>query len=53
MSGLLSGLSELGLGNMENIDLYAEPAEKTVEEKKPEKPKIIKYQEKDFLFDKK
>ena len=53
MSGLLSGLSELGLGNMENIDLYAEPAEKTIEEKKPEKPKIIKYQEKDFLFDKK
>lgn len=53
MSGLLSGLSELGLGNMENIDLYAESEEKAAKDKASEKSRKIKYQEKDFLFDKK
>lgn len=53
MSGLLSGLSELGLGKMENIDLYMEPEEKPAEDQKSEKPQKMKYQEKDFLFDKK
>lgn len=53
MSGLLSGLSELGLGNMENIDLYTEPEEKSAKDKIPEKPQKMKFQEKDFLFDKK
>lgn len=53
MSGLLSGLSELGLGKMENIDLYMEPEEKPAEDQNSEKPQKMKYQEKDFLFDKK
>lgn len=53
MSGLLSGLSELGLGKMENIDLYMEPEEKSAEDQNSEKPQKMKYQEKDFLFDKK
>ena len=53
MSGLLSGLSELGLGNMENIDLYTEPEEKPAEDRTPEKTQKMKYQEKDFIFDKK
>lgn len=46
MSGLLSGLGQFGLGNLENMDLYEKPKKEEAEKKEP----VI--QEQDFLFDK-
>lgn len=48
MAGLLSGLEQFGLGNLENMDLYETPAEET-EAEKPAAPVIM---EQDFIFDK-
>lgn len=53
MSGLLSGLSKLGLGNVEKMELYAVPEEKTKEKVKAEISLQKEYQEEDFLFEKK
>lgn len=53
MSGLLSGLSELGLGNMENADIYSESEEKPSEKTNAEVSPGKKYREEDFLFEKK
>ncbi len=50
MAGLLSGLEQFGLGNLENMDLY-ETQKKT--DKGPDgKPAPHMVQEQDFLFDK-
>ncbi len=52
MAGLLSGLADLGLGDLENVDIYEE-LEK--EEKKPHKVEVhkeIEIQEKDLIYDK-
>ena len=50
MAGLLSGLEQFGLSNLENMDLY-EASKK--EEKGPDgKPVQATVQEQDFLFDK-
>lgn len=50
MAGLLSGLEQFGLGNLENMDLY-EPQKKA--DKGPDgKPAAPVVQEQDFLFDK-
>lgn len=51
MGGLLSGLSRLGLGVLENMELYEKPKpeEKKAEEKKAEPPA---WSEQDYLFDK-
>lgn len=46
MSGLLSGLEQFGLGNLENMDLYEKP------KKEEEAKKETVIQEQDFLFDK-
>lgn len=46
MSGLLSGLEQFGLGNLENMDLYEKPKKEEEAKKEP----VI--QEQDFLFDK-
>lgn len=46
MSGLLSGLGQFGLGNLENMDLYEAP------QKEEEIKKEVVVQEQDFLFDK-
>lgn len=51
MSGLLSGLGQFGLGNLENMDLY-EVSQKEEEIKKGEIKKEVVVQEQDFLFDK-
>ena len=53
MSGLLSGLSELGLGNVEKMELYEVPEEKTKEKVKTEISIQKEYREEDFLFEKK
>lgn len=47
MAGLLSGLEQFGLGNLENMDLYEKPKKK--EEAEAEAHVV---QEQDFLFDK-
>lgn len=49
MAGLLSGLSSLGLGNLENASIYEEPKEEKTENKNiVDVPEI---QEKDLIFD--
>lgn len=52
MAGLLSGLEQFGLSNLENMDLY-ESQKKDEKETGPDgKPAAPKVQEQDFLFDK-
>ena len=46
MSGLLSGL---GLGDLENMDIFADPSKKQEEKEAVQKPTV---QEKDFLYEK-
>ncbi len=48
MAGVLSGLAGLGLGNLENMDIYEEPQTET-EKKKAE---AVKVDEKDLIYDK-
>lgn len=48
MSGLLSGLGQFGLGNLENMDLYEAPQK----EEEIKKEVVVVVQEQDFLFDK-
>ncbi len=48
MAGLLSGLEQFGLGNLENMNLYDDPKKDEKEEGKASKQP----QEQDFLFDK-
>ena len=49
MAGLLSGLSELGLGGLENMEVYEQPGDKESEKQAEEKPEV---KEETFLFDK-
>ncbi|MCR5715452.1 MAG: DUF2225 domain-containing protein [Lachnospiraceae bacterium] len=51
MADLLSGLGSLGLGNLENMDLFADE-KKEAEAKAAAKAAPPKVEEKDFLFDK-
>lgn len=48
--GLLSGLEAFGLGNLKNLDLYAE--EKGEDKKKEEKKQVFEIREQDILFEK-
>lgn len=50
--GLLSGLADLGLGNLENIDIYEEPEKKETKIKKDAEEKDSEIQEKDLIYDK-
>ncbi len=50
MAGLLSGLEQFGLGNLENMDLYE--SQKKAEKGADGKPAAPVVQEQDFLFDK-
>lgn len=50
MAGLLSGLEQFGLSNLENMDLYEQP--KKAETDSEGKPVAKTVQEQDFLFDK-
>lgn len=49
MAGLLSGLSEIGLGGLENMEVYGQPEDKEAEKQAEEKPEV---KEETFLFDK-
>lgn len=49
MAGLLSGLSSLGLGDLENAKLYEEP--KAAEQTEKEAVVVQKALEKDFIYD--
>lgn len=49
MAGLLSGLSEIGLGGLENMEVYEQPEDKEAEKQAEEKPEV---KEEIFLFDK-
>lgn len=49
MAGLLSGLSEIGLGGLENMEVYEQPEDKEAEKQAEEKPEV---REETFLFDK-
>lgn len=49
MVGLLSGLSEIGLGGLENMEVYEQPEDKEAEKQAEEKPEV---KEETFLFDK-
>lgn len=50
MDGILSGLAGLGLDNLENMDIYEEPAKK--EESESKGVEIPKVEEKDLIYDK-
>lgn len=52
MAGLLSGLADLGLGNLENVDIYEEPEKEERKSRKVEEIKEIEIQEKDLIYDK-
>ena len=47
MAGLLSGLSEIGLGGLENMEVYEQPEDKEAEKQAEEKPEV---KEETFLF---
>ena len=49
MAGLLSGLSEIGLGGLENMEVYEQPEDKEAEKQAEEKPEV---KQETFLFDK-
>lgn len=51
MAGLLDGLGEMGLKNLEGMDLYEKPAAKEAA-KKQEEASVPVVKETDFLFDK-
>ena len=50
MAGLLSGLEQFGLSNLESMDLYETPKKAEEGEKGEQKPHTV--QEQDILFDK-
>ncbi|MBD5507987.1 MAG: DUF2225 domain-containing protein [Lachnospiraceae bacterium] len=50
MAGLLSGLEQFGLSNLESMDLYETPKKAEEGDKGEQKPHTV--QEQDFLFDK-
>lgn len=50
MAGIFSGLKQMGLGDLENSDLYAE--EKTAEQEKAAAPKQVLPEEKELIYDK-
>lgn len=54
MAGILSGLSGLGLGNLENMDIYEAPQAEAAEKRKVEaaKAEAVKVEEKDLIYDK-
>lgn len=54
MAGILSGLSGLGLGNLENMDIYEAPQAEAADKKKVEAVKVeaVKVDEKDLIYDK-
>lgn len=51
MSGILSGLASLGLGDLENVNIFEDPEKKGSEESKNEVKTSPEIQEKDFIFD--
>lgn len=51
MAGLLSGLSGLGLGNLEGMDLFSHE-EKEEKESQPVKKNVVVMKERDFIYDK-
>lgn len=50
MDGLLSGLADLGLDNLEGMDIFGEE-EKKVAKIQPVKTEVHKLEEKDFIYD--
>ena len=50
MAGLLSGLEQFGLSNLESMDLYETPKKEEEGDKGEQKTHTV--QEQDFLFDK-
>ena len=52
MSGLLSGLSALGLGGLEDVDIFAQPEETKKRSKESATVQKQQVQEKDLIYDK-
>lgn len=52
MAGILSGLADLGLGDLENVDIYEEPEKESKAPVKMEPVKEVELHEKDFIYDK-
>lgn len=52
MAGLLSGLADLGLGNLENIDIYEEPEKQNKKSKDDLAVREPEIQEKDLIYEK-
>lgn len=50
MAGLLAGLEQFGLSNLENMDLYEQPKKAETDSEGKPAPKTV--QEQDYLFDK-
>ena len=49
MAGLLSGLAGLGLGNLENVDVFEKPKKEEEKEQAVEQPKV---EEKELIYEK-
>lgn len=52
MAGLLSGLSGLGLGDLEGVDIFRDPEQQKKEKEEAEKVKVPVVSEKDLIYDK-
>ena len=52
MAGLLSGLESLGLGNLENINIFEKDKKEKAEAAKKEAAKAPEFKETDFIYDK-
>lgn len=51
MTGILSGLSSLGLGKLEKMNIYEEPEKNSRTVGTGSKPKIVKLQENEMIYD--
>ncbi len=52
MAGLLSGLESLGLGNLENMDIFGKEKKEEVSKQEQKAPEVPEVKETDFIYDK-
>ena len=51
MGDILSGLESMGLGNLSEVDLFHDKVKEPAKKKEPEKPKEVKIEEKDLIYE--
>ncbi len=52
MAGLLSGLESLGLGNLENMDIFGKEKKEAPAKQEKKAPEVPEFKETDFIYDK-